>query len=558
MTADKAARLKPIAHHLFRQRDNMNLKIIILRFYNQLRLVIKDQKNITGRENQSTNKTNRKKGKILIFALSLLFGFGVTQIYAAFPPAGIAQQPETTPQLVNVSHPREFRGVWVATVANIDWPSKRGLPVEQQKAELIQILDQMQALNMNALILQIRPAGDAFYASELEPWSIWLTGTQGKPPQPYYDPLQFAIEESHKRNIELHAWFNPYRARAAERTNFAPNHVAVEYPEYVYQYGDLLWMDPGAKVIEDKTYNVIMDVVRRYNVDGIHFDDYFYPYPKDGIEFPDSKTYNAYRAAGGTLSLADWRRDNVNRLIQRIYQGIRAEKPNVKFGISPFGIYRPGQPPGIVGLDQYNALYADAKKWLEEGWVDYMAPQLYWRIDPPQQSYPVLLNWWTQNNPKGRHIYAGNYLSKLDGGNWSLAEFQRQVDISRSKADRLSLGNIFFSMKVFRENRLGVNNAFRNSIYRSPALPPTMPWLDNEPPAPPTGVVASVRQLSWNPAPSDDIRSWTLYKQIGNNWELIRILPAAVTAVQVEPGTYALSAVDKMENESLGVVAYVQ
>lgn len=540
---------------------------LILRLPSLLRLAVRNfsakaRKRLLDNPASGTNSSVysvRKKSKLLIFGLSLLLGLGVTQVYAAFPPTKVAQQIAVSPQTVSVSHPREFRGVWVATVANIDWPSKRGLPVQQQKAELIQTLDRMQALNLNALVLQVRPAGDAFYASQLEPWSAWLTGTQGKPPAPFYDPLEFAVAEAHKRNIELHAWFNPYRARAAEKTNFAPNHAAVQYPQYTYQYGDLLWMDPGVKEIEDKTYNVIMDVVRRYDVDGIHFDDYFYPYPKDGISFPDSRTYAAYQAKGGTLSLGDWRRDNVNRLMQRLSQGIRAEKPHVKFGISPFGIYRPGQPVGIQGLDQYNSLYADAKKWLEEGWVDYMAPQLYWRIDPPQQSYPELLTWWTENNPKGRHIYAGNYLSKLDGEGWPISEFERQVDISRSKADRLSLGNIFFSMKVFKENRLGVNDAFKASIYQSPALPPTMSWLDAELPMPPTGVRTNSRLLSWNPAMVNQIRSWTLYKQTGNNgWQLQRVLGAATTSVNVTPGTYAICAVDDTANESQGVVVSVR
>ncbi|MBW4496357.1 MAG: family 10 glycosylhydrolase [Oscillatoria princeps RMCB-10] len=547
----------------------MNLTALIFRIFSQFRLVGRNlaasvrKRRLAQPEAEVASPTpdyhtNRKKGKILAFGLSLLFGLAVTQIYAAFPPAGVAQQTGPASQLVSVGHTREFRGVWVATVANIDWPSKRGVPVQQQKAELIRILDQMQALNLNALVLQVRPAGDAFYNSQLEPWSAWLTGTQGKPPEPFYDPLQFAIVESHKRNIELHAWFNPYRAQAKQQFALANNHMAEQYPEYAYEYGDLLWMDPGAKVVQDKTYEVIMDVVRRYDVDGIHLDDYFYPYPEAGIEFPDSRTYSAYRAAGGSLSRGDWRRDNVNRLMKRLSDGIRAAKPYVKFGISPFGIYRPGQPAGIVGLDQYGELYADAKKWLAQGWVDYMAPQLYWRIDPPQQSYPALLTWWTQNNPQGRHIYAGNYLSQLNGESWPISEFKRQVEISRRKADDLSLGNIFFSMKVFKENRLGVNEAFKASIYPRPALPPAMPWLDAQPPAPPTGVTASAGTIAWDPAVSDDIRSWTVYKRTGNSWALLGIVPAGTAGAKVGPGTYAVSAVDRIANESQGVVVSVQ
>ncbi|MBW4577046.1 MAG: family 10 glycosylhydrolase [Aphanothece sp. CMT-3BRIN-NPC111] len=459
---------------------------------------------------------------------------------------------------VNVSHKREFRGVWVATVWNTDWPSSPKLSVEQQQAELIRILDRMQALNFNALILQVRPEGDALYASQLEPWSAWLTGTQGKPPQPFYDPLEFAIAQSHKRNIELHAWFNPYRAKVSTQT--APNvrpHISVTNPEYVYKYGNQLWMDPGAKFVQDRAYNVILDVVRRYDIDGIHLDDYFYPYPIAGQPFPDSKTYAAYKASGGKLSLADWRRENVNSLIQRLATGIKAAKRYVKFGISPFGIYRPGQPAQIQGLDAYNELYADAKKWLEQGWVDYLAPQLYWQIDPPAQSYPVLLNWWTQQNPKRRHIYPGNNLERLDGQSWKLSEIERQVEITRRLNGQLALGNIFFSMGALSENRQGIYDAFKTRTYAKPALLPTMQWLDAVPPTPPTGTAVKDGKLTWNAAPNADIRSWTLYKQNANTWALLKVLAAATTVVTVEPGTYAVCAVDRMANESAGVVVRV-
>lgn len=458
----------------------------------------------------------------------------------------------------NLVHQKELRGAWVASVANIDWPSQRGLTVAQQKAELITILNRLQELNMNAIILQVRPAADAFYDSKIEPWSAWLTGTQGVAPNPYYDPLEFAVAESHKRNIELHAWFNPYRAQNKEQYKLAPNHVANTYPQYVYEYGGLLWMDPGAKPIQDQTYNVIIDVVKRYDIDAIHLDDYFYPYPVDGEEFPDNNTYNSYLNGGGTLGLEDWRRDNVNRLVKRLYQGIHAAKPHVKFGISPFGINRPGQPPGIRGFDQYEGLYADPEKWLAQGWVDYIAPQLYWRIDPPQQSYPALLGWWVQNNPQRRHVYAGNNLSQFNGNTWTISEYQRQVAISRRMSDRLSLGNIFFSMKVFKENRLGINNTFKSSIYNTPALTPSMSWLDNTPPVPPVGVVARAGVITWEPSNSNDIRSWSVYQQRGNGWQIIKILNANTTNIKVAPGNYGIRAVDRMSNESSPVIIGVQ
>ena len=493
----------------------------------------------------------RFRPKHLFWACLMIFGLALTQIYTYLPTA-LAQQPSSFP-------PREFRGVWVASVANIDWPSQKGLPVAQQKAELINILNRMQELNLNALVLQIRPTGDALYDSPIEPWSAWLTGQQGTPPQPYYDPLEFAIAESHKRNIELHAWLNPYRAQLSPNDgSFASNHMAVKYPQYAYRYGKNIWMDPGAKVIQDQTFNTIIDVVRRYDLDAIHFDDYFYPYPQGGEDFPDYQTYNAYTASGGTLSVSDWRRQNVNNMVQRLAEGIHAEKPYVKFGISPFGIYRPGNPPGIVGFDQYEGLYADVKLWLAQGWVDYLAPQLYWRIDPPQQSYPALLNWWLQQNPQRRHIYAGNFLSQLQGAGWPVSEFERQVALSRQRASQLSLGNIFFSMKMFRDNVAGVNNVFKNSIYPTPALPPAMPWLDNQPPAPPTEITVNSGVISWNADNSGDVRSWALYQQTGNQWQLLQVLNAATTTARVAPGIYALRAVDRLANESAEQIITVQ
>jgi uncharacterized lipoprotein YddW (UPF0748 family) len=255
--------------------------------------------------------------------------------------------------------------------------------------------------------------------------------------------------------------------------------------------------------------------------------------------------------------LGDWRRDNVNQLVQRLSTGIKAAKSHVKFGISPFGIYRPGQPPQIKGLDAYNAIYADAKKWLEEGWVDYLAPQLYWKIDQTAQSYPVLLNWWTDINTKKRHIYTGNNVGQLDGKSWTLEEFENQVEISRNLVEKLSLGNIFFSMKVFKENRQGIYDKFKSSVYAASVLVPTMSWRDTVAPAFPTELEVKDRQLSWKAADKEDIRSWTLYKQSGNSWMLEQIFPGATTVANLEPGTYALCAVDRMGNESTGVVISV-
>ncbi|MBF2015150.1 MAG: family 10 glycosylhydrolase [Rivularia sp. T60_A2020_040] len=474
--------------------------------------------------------------------------------YIVQPPENV-NVPTPPPGSIQIEPNREFRGAWVASVWNSDWPSRAGLSIEQQKAELIQILDQLQELNFNALILQVRPEGDALYNSKYEPWSAWLTGTQGKAPG--YDPLEFAIAECHKRNIEFHAWFNPYRASTSHVRvkNVAP-HLAVTNPEVVYRWGTQLWMDPGAKVVQDRAYNVIMDVVQRYDIDGIHLDDYFYPYPISGESFPDSKTYAADQNAGGKLSLNDWRRDNVNRMMQRLWQGIKSVKSHVKFGISPFGIYRPGEPSGIQGLDAYSVLYADAKKWLQEGWLDYIAPQLYWRIDQTAQSYPILLEWWTSINSKQRHVYAGNTIARLDGEAWTQEEILKQVAISRSLNKSLSLGNIFFSVNAIKENRQNIADKFKSLLYKEPALVPVMQWQNTLPPASPIKVETKNRKITWATG-GGEIRSWTLYKKTGNDWKLQRILSQGTTAATVEPGTYAVCAVNRIAVQSAGVIISV-
>lgn len=499
------------------------------------------------------NAASRADVAVIIYQALVYLG-QVEKIASAY----IVVPPTSSPNTVRLSHTREFRGAWITTVWNSDWPAKAGLSTTQQQNELVAILTRLQELNFNAVILQVRPEGDALYASELEPWSAWLTGTQGKAPEPFYDPLQFAIVEAHKRNIEVHAWFNPYRAKTSIKgaSNVRP-HIAVTNPEVVYQWGNQLWMDPGLKIVQDRAYNVIMDVVRRYDIDAVHLDDYFYPYPIQGQSFPDNKTYAAYKAAGGQLSLNDWRRQNVDQMVLRLSQGIKSTKPYVKFGISPFGIYRPGQPPGITGLDAYGVLYADSKKWLEQGWVDYLAPQLYWRTDQTQQSYPVLLKWWTEVNSQRRHIYAGNNIGQLDGKAWKSEEIEKQIKISRNQAGDLSLGNIFFSVGSIIENRQDISDIFQNSLYAKPALVPTMSWRSTTAPPPAKELQVNNRRLSWQPGDNQPVRSWTLYRQSDSNWTLQRVLSAGTTFATVQPGTYAVCAVDRLANESLGVVISV-
>ncbi|MEM8946581.1 MAG: family 10 glycosylhydrolase [Planctomycetota bacterium] len=388
--------------------------------------------------------------------------------------------------------PREFRAAWVATVANIDWPSKRGLSTADQQAELLAILDRAVELNLNAIVFQVRPHCDALYASELEPWSEYLTGTMGEAPDPYYDPLEVVVEQAHRRGLELHAWFNPYRAlHPGSQGQLPANHISKTQPEIVREYGKHLWMDPGEPGAADHSAAVILDVVNRYDVDGVHFDDYFYPYKikdddKNTVPFPDDRSWQQAVAAGNQLDREDWRRQNVDQFIHRVATEVHAAKPWVKFGISPFGIWRPGNPPQISGFDAYASLYADAKKWWNLGWVDYLTPQLYWKVASPGQSYPLLMQWWHQENRQQRHLWPGNYTSRVANASknaWTADEITLQIKHTRGHPG--ATGNVHFSMKALMDDERGVAPALREGPYREPALVPASPWLDDRQPARP-------------------------------------------------------------------------
>jgi len=424
--------------------------------------------------------------------------------------------------------PREFRGVWVATVDNIDWPSSRTLSAATQRAELIKILDKAVALNLNAVLLQVRPAADALYNSSLEPWSEYLTGRQGQAPDPAYDPLAFAVEEAHKRGLELHAWFNPYRAKHPSATGpLAYNHVAVAHPSSVRKFGTLLWMDPGDPYVQKHSLEVIEDVVRRYDIDGIHLDDYFYPYPEKGATaFNDSATYQKY---GHGLSKLEWRRQNVNRFIQSVYQGVHAIKPWIEMGISPFGIYRPGVPAGIVaGIDQYQTLASDPVKWLQQGWCDYLAPQLYWPIDQKPQSFTTLLSWWASQNSLGRHLWPGLYTSKAMAKPTWTQEITNQVSQVRTLTN--DQGEIHFSMKPFLLDSNGIDDVLKQQVYQDQALPPASPWLGADAPNAPQLSFGPDGAATWHvdgPVPADRYIVWENY---GGRWQE-QILPGSTTSV---------------------------
>ncbi|MCB0666692.1 MAG: family 10 glycosylhydrolase [Saprospiraceae bacterium] len=381
--------------------------------------------------------------------------------------------------------PREFRAAWVATVANINWPSQPGLPVEDQKAEAIKLLDFLRDHHFNAVIFQVRPQCDALYSSELEPWSYYLTGAQGSPPEPEYDPLNFWIEEAHKRRLELHVWLNPYRAHHTAGGEITEHSIVRQRPELVVKLKNgMWWMDPSLKETQDHSYNVVMDIVQRYDIDGVHFDDYFYPYPSynENLDFPDSASYMAYRASAGKLSRSDWRRESVNTFIKRLYKGIKKEKKHVKFGISPFGIWRPANPESIQGFDQYEQLYADAKLWLNKGWIDYFAPQLYWPTNQIPQSFPVLLNWWADENTKGRHLWPGINIGRLKGDQ-AIDEAINQIMISRAMLDQ-SPGVIHWSIGPLVKNDSLAEKIF-SGPYRQEALVPAMDWRSPKRPGPP-------------------------------------------------------------------------
>jgi len=462
---------------------------------------------------------------------------------------GLPEQP-----LVDVEHPREFRGVWIATVSNINYPSAQGLSVEQQQQQLRDLLDVMVAHNLNAALFQIRPESDALYASEIEPWSRYLMGTQGQ--DPGFDPLAYLIEQAHPLGIEVHAWVNPYRAKANLGSSLAPGHIALDQPQYAYEYGNLLWMDPGAEAVQERTIDVILDVVDRYDVDGIHFDDYFYPYP-NGEPFPDFDTYQDYLDGGGALMLDDWRRDNVHVLVEVLYESIVGTRDHVRFGISPFGIYRPGMPPGIVGLDQYAEIYSDPLVWLDEGWVDYLAPQLYWPTTQTQQAYEPLLEWWSSMTSEGRYIFTGNYLSQIgSSGAWSVDEVLTQVDLSRTYRDLGSMGNIYFHIEPFQSDTLGVGTALAETFYEVPVLTPPLAAKLGETIAPPW-VEQDGGSVTLTAQDDTPLRAWVVYEDAGAGFELNDIVPVGTDAFDLPSGTWAVSAAARSGVESQGVLVEV-
>lgn len=463
---------------------------------------------------------------------------------------------------------REFRGAWIATVSNIDWPSKPGLPAIEQQQEFVQLLDKLKAIGCNAVIVQVRPAADALYPSKIEPWSRFLTGRQGEPPFPYYDPLLFMIEETHKRNMEFHAWFNPFRALTDSKTNpNPPGHVTRKHRDWIITYGDKAYIDPGIPEAREYVIDVITDVVRRYDIDAVHLDDYFYPYRIAGKTFGDAKSYARY---GQGMSRDDWRRNNVSMFISLLNTTIKEIKPYVKLGISPFGIWRNKEqdPQGSEtrgGQTNYDDLYADVLMWIQKGWVDYLMPQLYWEHASRAASFGILLPWWL-NHCYERHVYYGLGLYRMLNAHkepWNSAnELLWQLRDIRGQCP--NSGFCFFSASNFANIKEAIRDSLEYSYNKYPALVPPMPWLDSTRPAAPVLTAQHIdigTLLKWHESNEKPLTRYVVYRFVNNEpMDLER--SDRILAVQQKTEfidqdarkykqcTYVVTALNRMWNES--------
>ncbi|WP_020530669.1 family 10 glycosylhydrolase [Flexithrix dorotheae] len=474
----------------------------------------------------------------------------------------------------NQSKKREFRGVWVASVANIDWPSAKNLSSETQQKEFIEILDNLTASKMNAIVVQIRPAADAFFPSKLEPWSYWLTGAQGKAPDPYYDPLKFMIEECHKRNLEFHAWINPFRVATPAHYKFAENHISQKKPEWIVEYGSLKMLNPGLPEVRAYLLDVIAEILTKYKVDALHFDDYFYPYPERGIIFKDEEAFKENNP--NQLVKGDWRRENINTLIRETHQLITQINPRIKFGIGPSGIWRNkrNHPDGsdTNGLSAYDELFADTKKWINEGWIDYIAPQLYWTKNYKPASYDKLVKWWSENIGD-KHLYVGHAVFNIHYGNgkqWKKnGEIPGQIRYNR-QFDHVH-GSLFFSASHLQKNPGYFTDSLRQNLFTTTALLPTMSWKDSIPPRSPKNFQVQQGKdgnlIRWESASTasdgDNAYQYLVYKFPDSlNFDEVdgqfiqEILPGDKkeffdkTEMPTKSFKYAITALDSLQNES--------
>ncbi|GIH79197.1 glycoside hydrolase family 10 protein [Planobispora longispora] len=459
---------------------------------------------------------------------------------------------------------RQLRGIWIATVNNIDWPTRTGQSPAAQQADYVKLLDDAARRRVNAVFVQVRPASDALYRSSLEPWSKFLTGTAGK--DPGWDPLPFLIAEARKRGMEFHAWFNPYRAAYdTDRSRLPASHPARVHPDWVVKYGDRLYYNPGLPEVRDHVTKVIKDVVQRYDVDGVHFDDYFYPYPGSGGQFRDGAAFARY---GGGMKLADWRRANVNKLVAQVDRVVHAARKHVKFGISPFGIWRnaSNDPSGSAtrGMSAYDAIYADARHWIRSGTVDYVMPQLYWPRGFQIADYDVLAPWWAKEvRGTGVHLYIGQALYRVgaaDSAAWRKpGELPSHLTLNRKHPE--IRGDVYFSAKQVSSNPLRVMDRIVSGHYARPALRPLMKDLGGRAPDRPRDLRVEGAALSWKASPGAS--SYAVYRvtsgaadacAVADARNLIAIVPATGGARQSfamrGAGTYLVSALDRLHNES--------
>jgi uncharacterized lipoprotein YddW (UPF0748 family) len=438
--------------------------------------------------------------------------------------------------------PREFRAAWATPIWDRgfrDWPSAAGLTPDSQRAELRALLDHASAIGLNAVILHVRLAGDALYPTTYAPWSAFLTGTSGEGPKPAYDPLAYAIDQAHARGLQLHAWFNPFRAMLP---NFvgraAKSHVTKAHPDWVRKYGTQTWIDPGNPAARKYVLETMLDVVKRYDIDGVHIDDYFYPYREShtvvrrvksrrirqhvDIEFPDESTWKKYGKPNGFSSRDAWRRANIDDFVQSLYRGVKSIKPSVLVGIAPFGIWRSGTPEGVRGLDAYDEIFADSRRWLAEGWLDYIAPQLYWPLDGVEDRFRALDTWWRSENRRERYVWPALYTSHVYGGRdpWPPVEIADEIQVLRqsSAATAAPPGHVHFRLAaLFADgDRLATT---LSEMYRDRALVPAFPWLgDTRPAAPLVTVDSSAGAARFNVVPGDSVRvRWWLIQTRGRD-----------------------------------------
>ncbi|QHJ08237.1 family 10 glycosylhydrolase [Hymenobacter busanensis] len=519
--------------------------------------------------------------KQIYFSQFRLFLAAAGLLLSSLPPVALAQSPAPK---------REFRAVWVAHVFNLDWPSNKTRTPAQQRAEFIGLLDRHRQNGLNAVVVQVRASADAIYPSTLEPWSEWLSGTQGVGPQPAYDPLAFMIEETHRRGMEFHAWLNPYRAVTnAGTSSIAPNHVSRLHPDWVVPFGTLRVLNPGLPQVRAYLNRVVMDVVRRYDVDGIHFDDYFYPAPQTGVVFDDDAAFSA--DPRGIATKADWRRDNIDLFVRAVSDSIRAAKPRVKFGISPPGVWRNGTSVGgtaTTAFQSYSDIFADSRKWLQQGWVDYLAPQVYFSIGQTAANYSLIVPWWSQQvlPAMPRHVYVGLAAYKVsataaDVNFRSPSQIPAQVRLLRQQPN--VQGSIHYKSTELLANPLGVADSLRLNFYRHKALLPTMPWKDAVPPTTPaqasiwsdnqgTGFV----HLNWQPGPpaaDGELARWyAVYRfpdhagpvtaaDVADPAHLVAITDTTHYRELLAAGgpafRYTVTALDRLHNESPPVQSFI-